>query len=187
LVCNKLNVKIFLRWGFVSHSSKLQPWGPPLSAVCNCLFNIFAATVRIQRLPPSCASWGSAIPCWQGPTYHGNITVTLWNEDKLYNVECLLSRECNIIHFLQIPTYAETADRIYRLHWQPLLHNSTACYSRCWKWPSSNSLTFLALGKRYIKNFVKFFPDNFRYCAPDLSYARVLPVPAGKFGNSYLK
>jgi hypothetical protein len=41
----------------------------------------------------------------------------------------------------------------------------------------------------YEKNFVKFFfpPDNFRYCASDLSYASVLPFPAGKFGKQLLK
>ena len=116
-------LRFFLRWGVVSPSSKLQPGRPPLSAVCDCLFNIFAATVRIRRLSPPCASWGSAMPCWQGPNYHGNITITLWNEDKLYNAECLLSREFKIIYFFHIPTYAEIADRIYGLLWQPVLHN----------------------------------------------------------------
>jgi hypothetical protein len=37
-----------------------------LSAVRDCLFNIFAATLHIWRpLPPS-ATWGRAMPWWQG-------------------------------------------------------------------------------------------------------------------------
>jgi hypothetical protein len=42
----------------------------PLSAVSDCLFDIIAATLHIEGLPPS-ATWGRAMPWWQGPTYHG--------------------------------------------------------------------------------------------------------------------
>jgi hypothetical protein len=37
----------------------------PLSAVRDCLFNIFAATLHTWRPSPS-ATWGRAVPWWQG-------------------------------------------------------------------------------------------------------------------------
>jgi hypothetical protein len=38
----------------------------PLSAVRHCLFNIFAATLHIWRPSPPSATWGCALPWWQG-------------------------------------------------------------------------------------------------------------------------
>jgi hypothetical protein len=38
----------------------------PLSAVCDCLFNIFAATLHIWRPSPPSATCGCAMPWWQG-------------------------------------------------------------------------------------------------------------------------
>jgi hypothetical protein len=37
----------------------------PLSAVRDCLFNIFAATLHIWRPSPPSATWGRAVPWWQ--------------------------------------------------------------------------------------------------------------------------
>jgi hypothetical protein len=37
-----------------------------LSAVRDCLFNIFAATLHIWRPSPPSATWGRAMPWWQG-------------------------------------------------------------------------------------------------------------------------
>ena len=42
----------------------------PSSAVRDGLFNIFAATLHI-RSRSSSATWGRAVPWWQGPTYRG--------------------------------------------------------------------------------------------------------------------
>jgi hypothetical protein len=39
-----------------------------LSAVRHCLFIIFAAILHIQMPPPPSATWGRAMPWWQGPT-----------------------------------------------------------------------------------------------------------------------
>jgi hypothetical protein len=39
----------------------------PLSTVRDCLFNILAATLHIGGR--SSATWGCAMPWWQGPTY----------------------------------------------------------------------------------------------------------------------
>jgi len=40
----------------------------PLSAVRNCSFNVFAATLRICRPSLSVAHWGCPTPWWQGST-----------------------------------------------------------------------------------------------------------------------
>ena len=40
----------------------------PLSAVRDCLFNIFTSTLHIAGVPPS-ATWGRSMLWWQGPTY----------------------------------------------------------------------------------------------------------------------
>jgi hypothetical protein len=37
-----------------------------LSAVCNCLFDTFAATLHILRSSLPSATWGRAMPWWQG-------------------------------------------------------------------------------------------------------------------------
>jgi hypothetical protein len=36
----------------------------PLSAVRDCLFSIFAATLHIWRPSPPSATWGRAMPWW---------------------------------------------------------------------------------------------------------------------------
>jgi hypothetical protein len=36
------------------------------SAVRDCLFNIFAATIHTWRPSPPSATWGRAMPWWQG-------------------------------------------------------------------------------------------------------------------------
>jgi hypothetical protein len=42
-----------------------------LLAVCDCLFNKFAATLRIWRRSPSSATRGRVMPLWQGtPLFH---------------------------------------------------------------------------------------------------------------------
>jgi hypothetical protein len=38
----------------------------PLSAVRYCLFNIFAANLHTWRVSPPSATWGRAMPWWQG-------------------------------------------------------------------------------------------------------------------------
>jgi len=50
-------------------TSKLED--DPLSAVHDCFFNIFAATLHTWRPSPPSASRGRALPLWQKPTQHG--------------------------------------------------------------------------------------------------------------------
>jgi hypothetical protein len=56
----------------VHTSQQIFLWseGHPLPSVHNCLFNIFAATIRIWRQSPLSATWGCAVPCHcdKGPT-----------------------------------------------------------------------------------------------------------------------
>jgi hypothetical protein len=40
--------------------------GHPLSAFLDCLFNIFTTTLHIWRPSPLFATWGRAMPWWQG-------------------------------------------------------------------------------------------------------------------------
>jgi len=40
----------------------------PLSAVRDCIFNIFVAIFHMWRPCPPSTFWGRAMPWWQGPT-----------------------------------------------------------------------------------------------------------------------
>jgi hypothetical protein len=53
--------------------------GHPLSAVRDCLFSIFAATLHIWRPPPPSATWGRAMPWWQGTHLTWGIPQSLRN------------------------------------------------------------------------------------------------------------
>jgi hypothetical protein len=54
-----------LRGMVVSPRSTPRLEDHPLSAVCDCLFNIFAATLHIWRPSPLSATRGRAMPWWQ--------------------------------------------------------------------------------------------------------------------------
>jgi hypothetical protein len=49
----------------------------PLSAVRDCLFNIFTATLHIWRPSPPSATWGRAMPWLQG-------THLTWKREQLF-------------------------------------------------------------------------------------------------------
>jgi hypothetical protein len=55
----------FLRWMVVNPSPTTKLEGHPLSAVCDCLLSIFAATLHIWRPSPQSTTWGRAMPWWQ--------------------------------------------------------------------------------------------------------------------------
>jgi hypothetical protein len=55
----------------------------PLSAVCDCLFGIFAATFNMRRSSPPTASWGRAMPWWQG-------THLTWTHLPKFNINVFL-------------------------------------------------------------------------------------------------
>jgi hypothetical protein len=57
---------IFLRWGVVARSLTLKLEDHPLSAVRECLFNIFAATLHTWRASPHSAAWWRVMHWWQG-------------------------------------------------------------------------------------------------------------------------
>jgi hypothetical protein len=66
---------LFLWWGVVSPTPKLEDH--PLSAVRDCLFNIFAATLHTWRPSPPSATWGRAMPWWQGTNLTWRISETI--------------------------------------------------------------------------------------------------------------
>ena len=100
------NLVIFLRWGVVSTSPnppKLE--GHPLSAVHNCLFKSICSYPPYSETVPPSATWGRAMPGWQGPTYRGGMG---WEGRKIYTAswwvdlkekDCLggLDLDCKII------------------------------------------------------------------------------------------
>jgi len=63
--------RTFLRWGVVSTSPN-----PPCRRTTPCRLSSTAYSVYsqlrsiLEAVPPS-ATWGHAMPWWQGPTYHG--------------------------------------------------------------------------------------------------------------------
>jgi hypothetical protein len=50
----------------------------PLTAVRDCLYNIFAATLHIWRPSPPTATWGLTMPWWQG----SHLTWVFWTAVK---------------------------------------------------------------------------------------------------------
>ena len=55
----------------------------PLSAVRDCLFSIFAATLHVYRPSSATATWGRDMPWWQGPTWWWpevdvNVKIRVW-------------------------------------------------------------------------------------------------------------
>jgi hypothetical protein len=63
----------------------------PLSAVRYCSFHIFAATLHIWRPSPPSATWGRAVPWWQGTHVNGTVTqyVINLNSELVRIVICL--------------------------------------------------------------------------------------------------
>jgi hypothetical protein len=60
-LCDILSQAYFLWWGLVSPTPNSQVKDHPLSAVWNCLFNIFAATPHIWSLSSPSSTWGRAM------------------------------------------------------------------------------------------------------------------------------
>jgi hypothetical protein len=61
----------FSRWGVVTTSPNLQAGGPSLVGCLQLLIQYIRSNPPyLQAVPPS-ATWGRAMPWWQGPTDHG--------------------------------------------------------------------------------------------------------------------
>jgi hypothetical protein len=64
----------------------------PLSGVRDCLFGIFAATLHIWRPFPRTATWGRAMPWWQGTHLTSMITsktgICDWIEALNFGIYC---------------------------------------------------------------------------------------------------
>ena len=65
------------RYGFMVRRLKDHPF----SAVRDCLFNIFVATLHIGGHSPF-TTWGHTMPWWQGPNYHLSLVLKRRNVPK---------------------------------------------------------------------------------------------------------
>ena len=106
---------------------------PPLSAVRDCLFNLSTATPILETVPPS-ATWGRAMPWWQGPTHMGScclfykIKKTV-NRHLLHFYSCLRAEYCKLqlSLFLKQVLYlhCNTFCILGLVLWSPMKWNST--------------------------------------------------------------
>jgi len=60
-----------LLWGVVSTSPNAQPGGLPIVGCPQLLIQYIRNYPPILEAVPPSATWGRAIPWWQGPTHHG--------------------------------------------------------------------------------------------------------------------
>jgi hypothetical protein len=98
------NMIHFLRW-VVSTSPNPQDGGPPLAGCPQLLIQYIPTyPAHLKAVPPS-ATWGRAIPWWQGPTYHGDMPwwqgptyhgVMPWWQGPTYH---------SVMPWWQVPTY----------------------------------------------------------------------------------
>jgi hypothetical protein len=89
----------------------------PLSAVSNCLFNIFSATLHTWRPSPPISSWGRAMPWWYGThlswhtiTHHHKTLKHIPQRTLLQNIHCC--DRAAVLTFTFLPTlhYKEFRD-----------------------------------------------------------------------------
>jgi hypothetical protein len=87
---------------FCSKGLLALPWATkleahPLSAICSCLFSVFAAILHTWRPSPQLASWGCTMMWWQGSTWYGfhkSFIIACW-----FSANPVLS---TILHFYKI-------------------------------------------------------------------------------------
>ena len=98
------NTVKFLRWEVVSTSPNPQAGGPPIVG-CPRLFIQYIRSYRpyLQAVPPS-ATWGRAMPWWQGPTYQWQGPTYRWQGPTYHCTRAHLSRTT----WIWITTTAET-------------------------------------------------------------------------------
>jgi len=63
----------FLWWGIVRTLHNPQAGGPPLFCQSATAYAIYSQLPSILEADPPSATWGRAMPWWQGPTYLGYI------------------------------------------------------------------------------------------------------------------
>ena len=114
-----VNCLFCLRWGVVSSSPYLRLWDYFLSALYDCLFSVFAATVHIWR-PSASETWGHAILWWKEVIYTYTIN-TYSNTDILRRSQCPRGLRCR-----------SAATRLLRLWFRiPPGTWMSVCYESC--------------------------------------------------------
>ena len=76
----------FLRRGVVSTSPNPQAGGPPLVGCPRLLIQFIHSYPSILEAVPPSATWGRAIPWWQGPTFMELLTYKLYFMRGMYDV-----------------------------------------------------------------------------------------------------
>jgi hypothetical protein len=117
----------------------------PLSAVRACLFNIFAASLQNWRASPPSATWGRAMPWWQGThltcTEVGRICEFSWSGlgyDPFDNADVLSTFSlncCELLIFSPTPQYENPINKLtfaVRKHQLKCADGSTARWD--WQW-----------------------------------------------------
>jgi hypothetical protein len=113
LLMNFLNKLIF--YGEELLAPRLSPKleDHPLSAVRDCLFNIFAATFHIWRPSPPYATWGRAM-WWQGTHltcliswWLENLAACKFNQNKVLSVSCVFSGDYNNMTSFWLITFTD--------------------------------------------------------------------------------
>ena len=104
-----------LRWGVVNTSST-PSWRTTscrLSATSHSIYS--QIPYRLEAVPPS-ATWGRAIPWWQGPTYHG-LSQAQRRQIVIHLVQKLPTKNTAIHHGHQKSTPQDcTLSQFYQLH-----------------------------------------------------------------------
>jgi hypothetical protein len=129
----------------------------PFSAVRDCLFNIFAAALHIWRPSPPSATWGLAMPWWQGSHLHSlfvEIQLLLWNP----NVHCCVQKGPSLDPILNHfnPVYILTP-YLFGIRFKIIpLFSST---SHKWS-PSFSFLFFLRISRRCAQKLKIYFMEE---------------------------
>jgi hypothetical protein len=79
-LCMIRNMFKFLRWGAVSTFPKSQAGGSPLVGCPRLLFQYIRSFSSYLEAFRTSATWGRAMPWWQGPSYHG-LKIWVWRKE----------------------------------------------------------------------------------------------------------
>jgi hypothetical protein len=108
-----------------------------LSAVHDCLFNIFAAI--LEAFVPS-VTWWRAMPLWQGPIYHGFYSCSPLENKATKMCPCLTWKSGLALRHQPPPLQLVCSTS--RLLWQSCCVSTVAvlCWTQsktwqCWRWP----------------------------------------------------
>jgi hypothetical protein len=94
---------LFFTWWVVSSRQTPKQEDHPLSPLRDCSFNMFVATLHIWKPCPPSATWGPAMPWWQGThlTWHFSICCTcifVYNRRQFMTTWVVYLVRCSSFH-----------------------------------------------------------------------------------------